>query len=130
MLIYFSRADPNHVNGPYQWFDVNFNPKYPDWQYTYDSYGNITSTTKGDTTTFIKSSSSYTSDGNYLSTVTNPSNNSVLYNYDLKKGTLSSFRDAKLTTTNYLYDSNLDRLTKVYKTVDGQGINVYEAVLK
>jgi len=31
------RADPSHPNGDYQWNEVYFNSRYPDWQYAFDS---------------------------------------------------------------------------------------------
>lgn len=61
----------------------------------------------------------YTNDFNGSDKITDPSGNEVEYNYNLTKGTLESFTDAKDKTTNYSYDANLDRLTGVNKTVDG-----------
>ncbi len=93
--------------------------------FTYDSYGNVLTEKVGNDTQFIKSSNTYTTDGNYIKTSTNPSGNVVIYNYDTQKGTLTSLVDPKTKTTNYTYDS-LDRMTEVYKTVDGvQAKNTY-----
>lgn len=91
--------------------------------YTYDSYGNILTTTIGNESTFIKSQNIYTSNGNYLTSQINPSGNSVTYNYDQTKGTLTSFTDAKSATTSYTYDPYFDRLTGVSKTVSGQQVS-------
>ncbi len=87
---------------------------------TYDLHGNPDSITVGDDLKFIKSSATYTTNGNYLETSTDPLGNTVTYNFNESKGTLDSFTDAKNKTTSYSYD-NLDRLTDVYKNVSDIG---------
>jgi len=86
--------------------------------FTYDSYGNKLTSKVGDDTLFVKSSSTYTDNGNYAKTSADPSGSTVTYNYNQTKGTLDSVADAKSKTTSYVYDS-MDRLTDVSKSADG-----------
>ncbi|MEQ8153732.1 MAG: DNRLRE domain-containing protein, partial [Clostridiaceae bacterium] len=90
------------------------------YSFEYDAYGNPKKTTIGGAP-FISSSATYTADGNYTSTVTDASGNTVSYDYDLNKGTLKTSTDAKGKVTTNGYDSN-DRLTSVTKNVDGADI--------
>ena len=92
------------------------------YSFTYDSYGNPLTSKVGDGTLFIQASSAYTTDGNYIRTLTDASGNTVKYDYDATKGTLNTFTDAKDKITSYTYDANLDRLTDAYKTADGQEV--------
>lgn len=78
-------------------------------------------TTATEYSKYIESQSTYTTNGNYTNTVTDPSGNTVTYNIDETKGTLNNYEDAKGNTTSYQYDS-LDRLLSVSKEVDGQVI--------
>lgn len=91
------------------------------YNFTYDSYGNSKTSTIGDAVTYINSSANYTSDGNYISSMTDSSGNTVNYNYDSTKGTLSNVTDANGKATSYGYD-NMNRLTTASKTTDGQTI--------
>ncbi|MCD2347840.1 DNRLRE domain-containing protein, partial [Clostridium guangxiense] len=95
------------------------------YSFQYDSYGNpIKSTTSG-TTNHIDSSAAYTSDGNYMSSLTDAMGNTKNYNYDSKTGNLLTSTDVKGKVTTNTYDSN-DRLTSVTKNVDGKNIaNTY-----
>lgn len=92
------------------------------YSFTYDSYGNPLTSKVGETTLFINSSAAYTSNGNYIKTLTDSFGKSITYNYNETKGTLSSLVDVKGDTTTYAYDSNLDILTSVSNTVDGQAV--------
>ena len=60
--------------------------------FTYDGFGNpTTSTLKGINAAdpFIQSGSQYTTNGNYLKSMEDPSGNTVNFNYDETKGTKS-----------------------------------------
>ncbi|WP_035381744.1 DNRLRE domain-containing protein, partial [Fervidicella metallireducens] len=98
----------------------------------YDSYGNLCVTDNHDyyrnyNGRGIRKELTYTSDKNYLKTVKDvATGNTVIFNYNIAKGTLDSVMDPKNKTTYYSYDNNLDRLTDVTKTVDDQQIkNAY-----
>ncbi len=93
-----------------------------EYGFTYDNYGNPL-TAKVGNTTFIQTTATYTTNGNYIKTLTDPSGNTINYNYDETKGTLTSFVDAKGKTASYTYDNNFDYLTNVSKTVDGQTVS-------
>ena len=75
--------------------------------YTYDSYGNNIQTTIGraDNSAVIQSNQTYTDDGNFLKTATGGDRNTVTYNYDTDKSTLTSVTDAKGNVTSNTYDS-------------------------
>ena len=60
----------------------------------------------------IVTSATYTSDGNYLSTVTDALGNISTSNYNTATGTLTSATDAKGNTLNYAYDNN-NRVTDI-----------------
>jgi RHS repeat-associated protein len=89
---------------------------------TYDSYGNQTTAKVGGSSTFIQSSSAYTSDGNYLSSTTDSSGNTITNNWNTQKGLLNSTTDAASKTTSYTYDSNTDNLLSVSKQADGLNV--------
>jgi RHS repeat-associated protein len=92
------------------------------YNFTYDSHGNPLTSSVGAASPQIKSSATYTADGNYINTLTDDVNNTVTYNFNTTKGLLDSFVDANTNTTNYQYDSDTDDLKEVYTTVDGQEI--------
>lgn len=95
------------------------------YNFEYDSYGNAIKSKISVTSLFIESSAKYTSNGNYISSVTDSLGNTVGYNYDNTKGTLTSTTDAKGNTTDYKYDVNY-ALTSVSKKADGVNItNTY-----
>lgn len=122
-------------------YDANHNVKTATtaenvvYSFQYDSYGNpITSkTTSASEEMFLKSEATYTGDGNYIRTVTDGPEPTVIYNYDdevpgssntktILKGNVTAITDANNSTTFYRYDINTDALTKAYKTVDGKEI--------
>ena len=84
--------------------------------YTYGSYGNVTSARTereeggGE---YFESSATYTANGNYTATSTDTLGNTVSYNYNAAKGTLTSVTDPKGNATSYSYNANNDRLTSV-----------------
>ncbi len=88
--------------------------------YTYDEYGNIKSCKIGDAKNINTSIMSYTADGNYLSSIKDPSGNTTEYSFNTQKGTLDNFTDGKDETTYYEYYSNTDLLKSVSRTVNGQ----------
>ncbi|ERK31240.1 DNRLRE domain-containing protein [Clostridium intestinale] len=92
------------------------------YNFEYDSYGNAIKSKISGTSLFIESSAKYTSNGNYISSVTDSLGNTVGYNYDETKGTLTSTNDAKGNVTNYKYDVN-NALSSVTKKVDGVDIS-------
>ena len=60
----------------------------------------------------VTTSSTYTSDGNYLSSTTDELNNTTNYNYNFD-GTLANVTDANNNVTNYTYDSSNGNLLSV-----------------
>ncbi|WFF71985.1 DNRLRE domain-containing protein [Proteiniclasticum sp. QWL-01] len=91
--------------------------------FTYDQYGNVTKTKTG-TTPFIESHSSYTEDGNFINTMTDPLGKVITYDYNTVNGLLKSLTDAAGKTTTYTYDDATDQLKGVSKQVDGQTVAV------
>lgn len=76
--------------------------------FTYDTYGNNTKVTVGSNTKKITASSTYTSDGNLLSTVTNALGKTTSYGYDTQTGVLNWTQapgETTATRTNYSRDS-------------------------
>ncbi len=65
----------------------------------------------------IQSSATYTSDKNYISTVTDALGNTTTYNYNTTSGLLNSVTDPRNYTTTYTYDS-MNQL----KTVNAGGV--------
>lgn len=86
--------------------------------FTYDTYGNNTKVTLGSGTQTISASATYTSDGNFLSTVTDPKGDITSYGYDSQTGVLNWVQapgETESTRTNYTYD-NLYRTISVSKS--------------
>ena len=79
--------------------------------YTYDSNGNVTVTNTEDNSETddyqIKTETSYTSDGLFVSQVIDEDGNAVNYAYDTDTGNLTSVTDSN-GTTNYTYNSSND----------------------
>lgn len=88
------------------------------YSFQYDKYGNPVTSRVGDKTTFIQSSATYTDDGNYISELKDAEGNSVKYNYDKTKGSLTNSTDANGKVTAYTYDV-FNRLLSVSKTASG-----------
>ncbi|NCB00170.1 MAG: RHS repeat protein, partial [Clostridia bacterium] len=86
---------------------------------TFDSYGNATSVKEGNDTTYIRNQASYSSNGNYLTGMTDPFDNVTSYSYNTTKGTLSNATLPNNQVTNYTYDANTDLLTGVSAVNDG-----------
>ncbi|MDY3765178.1 MAG: hypothetical protein SO016_00560, partial [Lachnospiraceae bacterium] len=94
------------------------------YHFTYDNYGNITeqkTADANDSTSYMKISKTYTSDGNYPLKATDALGNETNYEWMTQRGVLNSMTDAKGSQTFYRYD-NRKRLTAVSKkvtTLDG-----------
>jgi RHS repeat-associated protein len=89
--------------------------------FTYDSYGNPLTSKIGNSASYIQSSATYSSSGDYIKSLTDSLGNTVNYNYDETKGLLTSVTDANGNTTTNSYD-NMDRLTSTSATVGGQQV--------
>ena len=61
----------------------------------------------------ISTSATYTSNKNFVSTMTDQRGNVTTYNYNQTKGTLTSVTDAKNNTTSYVYDTNTNAMQSV-----------------
>ena len=95
------------------------------YSFEYDSSGNPKKSTIGDPAgLFISSSAEYTANGNYLKSMTDSSGNSVVNNWDERKGTLKSVVDGKGKSTFYTYDS-MDRLQTVNKNVENNSLEIF-----
>jgi RHS repeat-associated protein len=79
--------------------------KRRNFETTTDSFGNITSNSSFDGYKIIESLSSYTPDGNYLSSETDVNGNTVEYTYNQLNGILTSITDGNDNTTSYTYDA-------------------------
>ena len=83
------------------------------YDFTYDSHGNpltaVFSSEDGESKQ-IKTTASYTDDGNYIETLSDARGNEITYDYDSQKGLLNSQTDANGVTTTYTYDAQNDRL--------------------
>jgi YD repeat-containing protein len=71
----------------------------------------------------IKSTATYTTNGNYIDKVTDGQGHIVDYNYNETKGTLDSIVDPNGKITTYSYDDRLDRLSTVTKGIDNATAN-------
>ena len=90
------------------------------YTFTYDSKGNPTTSkvtnADADTGPYIQSGMTYTGDGNYTETVTDPLGNTVRYEYDIFDR-LAFVLDARMDITRYVYDS-YGHLTEVNTDAD------------
>ena len=85
--------------------------------YEYDSYGNVISTEITNVSMAgigLKTSSTYTQDGNYLSQTQDPSGNAITFSHDTLKGLLNEVTDPNGNKVTYEYEPLTDRLTKAY----------------
>ena len=90
--------------------------------YGYDSYGNTTSAvlSSPDISKTISSSASYSSDGNFLASVTDQLGGVTAYSRDNTTKLLSYIQNANGNRTAYVYD-NRYRTSKIYNDKDGDG---------
>lgn len=93
------------------------------YAYEYDSYGNQIESKFGNESEYIRSTTSYTADGNYVAKIIDPFGKINEYNFDLYKGTLAEATDANGKTVQYSYDTNLDLQTGVSKTDVGKTLS-------
>lgn len=102
--------------------------KHVDYAFTYDDYGNNTESKVydkgGDTSKFILTQATYTSNSNYLNTVRDARGKVTVYNYNATKGTLTNVNAPNngSDTVAYSYNSNTDALERVWLDADGDGV--------
>ncbi len=98
--------------------------------YSYDSYGNQTSSRRVDYRVYtdgaaesaypyIRTEHTYTTDGNYTATTKDARGNTVSQSVNVNDGTLTSVTDPTGQTVNYTYDAS-KRVTSVQTTGDGK----------
>ncbi|SHJ09847.1 RHS repeat-associated core domain-containing protein [Clostridium amylolyticum] len=92
------------------------------YSFEYDSYGNSKTAKVGDSSLFIKSTATYTADGNYINSLTDSSGNKINYKYNSSNGTLEEAVDAKEKSTKYTYDP-LKRIKTVSKEITEKSFN-------
>ena len=82
--------------------------------YAYDGFGNIIAEAykKSDNSMSIKTETVYDSTGSFVTSTKDENGYSTTSQYDMERGLLTSYTNAKGTVTEYGYDS-LDRLTSV-----------------
>ncbi len=91
---------------------------YDGYAYTYDSYGNVLTSSQGtvipstdgedtidSSKTHITTSTVYDSTGNYVTSETDSRGNTVTYSVDANNGRVNSVTDAKGNVTSYTYDA-------------------------
>ncbi len=98
--------------------------------YSYDSYGNRTSSRRVDYRVYtdgaaenaypyIRTENTYTTDGNYTATAKDARGNTVSQSVNVNDGTLTSVTDPEGQMVNYTYDAS-KRVTSVQTTGDGK----------
>jgi YD repeat-containing protein len=94
------------------------------YSFSYDSSGNPIKGSVGDTAVFMESTSSYSISGNYLKSLTDGRDNSLINNYDEARGLLTADTDADGSRTNYEYD-NMNHITRVSKFTGGRNLEKF-----
>ena len=94
------------------------------YSFTYDSSGNPLTSKVGDGVTFINSSATYTTSGNYLKSIKDSLGNTVNYNYNETKGTLDTVTDSKNNTVFNSYDE-MDKLTGINSIVSSSNLEIF-----
>ncbi len=91
--------------------------------YGYDSFGNVVSSKyeSADITGAISSTAAYSSDGNFLESVTDYLGSTTDYSYNAVTKLLAYIEDANSNRTAYTYDSR-GRVTTVYLDSDKDGV--------
>lgn len=87
-------------------------------EYTYDSLGNVLSTTVNNTEKTMVTDNTYTTDKNYLASTTNSAGNVISYNYNTNNGTLTSVTDGRNNAVSYTYNA-MRTLAGVTQAVTG-----------
>jgi len=93
------------------------------YNYTYNSAGNPTklvvdNMASSSSEMYLQTDMTYTSDGAYVSSVSDQDGNTVTNTYNTDKGLLTSTTNQKGETTSYTYNANNDLVTKVATTND------------
>lgn len=120
---------PDQRNYTYSYYENNHNlktavtPTGLAYFYSYDAFGNQKESKLGNASQYIRSTASYTPNGNYIDIITDPFGKQMNYDFDPTKGTLTSVTDPLGKTVNYSYDSNLDRLTGASMSDGGKTIS-------
>ncbi len=99
------------------------------YEYDYNSYGQVTQTsiTNPADGTVLTSSTTYTTNGNYITSETDTEGNTTTYDYDQNTGLLKSIQypeDTRDTRTEYVYDSQYNLIS----TRKGNGDGTYVTV--
>ena len=91
------------------------------YNFEYNQYGQaITSKiSNGTNQQYIETEAEYSTNGNYLTKLTDEKGNEISYTYNQTTGTLTKVTDSKNTETNYTYD-NLNRVSTVSKTANNK----------
>ncbi len=94
------------------------------YSFTYDSYGNPLTMKQANSAgnLYINSSATYTTNGNYLATLTDSRGYTSNYTYNANSGLLTKFADALDNRTIYAYNLNNNRLTAVAYDANKNGI--------
>ncbi len=98
---------------PHQLLSATSNDAHQTYSFTYNGTGSVTSVKLESTQDgkYIRQNTTYTSDGNYVSTAYDDRGYGVSYVYNSNKGTLSSVTDKRGNTTNYTYNAYNDWIT-------------------
>ncbi|HOU10953.1 MAG TPA: RHS repeat-associated core domain-containing protein [Clostridiales bacterium] len=78
---------------------------YLRYEYSYDSMGNLLTTTASNTEKTMVTSNTYTTDKNYPASATDAAGNTVDYNYNTANGTLTSVTDSLDNDVGYTYNA-------------------------
>lgn len=104
-------------SNPHQLTSAKSNSSDVRYSYSYDGSGNVTETkldsARTSTEKYIKSTTAYTPDGNYIETVRDDRGYRTVYAYNSDTGTVQNVRNMRGYYTYYTYDSNNDRLLTV-----------------
>lgn len=94
------------------------------YSFTYDSNGNPIKAIVGGGSLFINSTARYSVSGNYLKSMSDSKDNSIIYHYDETRDLLIANTDAKGSKTTYSYD-NMDRLVTVSKILGTRNVEYF-----
>jgi YD repeat-containing protein len=89
---------------------------------TYDgTTGHLTASKEGSDSTYVRSTSTYSTDGRYLTAVTDPFGKQVQYGYDLTRGLNTSVTQPNGQVISHTYQTSSGLLTGTSATVTGLG---------
>ncbi|MBE6880614.1 MAG: RHS repeat-associated core domain-containing protein [Ruminococcaceae bacterium] len=94
------------------------------YTFTYDAYGNPLTMKQANSAgdLYINSSATYTTNGNYLATLTDARGYTSNYTYNANSGLLTKFTDALDNSTIYAYNLNNNRITSVAYDANKNGV--------